>query len=82
MTLAKMSLHYILKEIIENISLKNNLCDLSNFQRPTVTWKLFTGRFINAVVTAHTSSLAEYGCVAISNNFTLGSGMTQYASTN
>ena len=42
----------------------------------------FSGRFINAVMTAHASSIAEYGRVAISNNFTLGSGITQYASTN
>ena len=53
-----------------------------NFQRPTVSWKLFSGRFINAVMTVHASSIAEYGCVAISNNFTLGSSTTQYASTN
>ena len=39
-------------------------------------------RFINAVVTEHVSSIAEYGCVAISNNFTFGSGITQHASTN
>ena len=56
--------------------------DKLNFQRPTVSWKLFSGRFINAVMTAHASSIAEYGCVAISKNFTLGSGITQYASTN
>ena len=53
-----------------------------NFQQPTVTWKLFSSRFINAVMTVHASSIAEYGHVAISNNFTLGSGITQYASTN
>ena len=28
-------------------------------------------------MTAHASSIAEYGCVAISNNFTLGSNITQ-----
>ena len=33
-------------------------------------------------MTAHASSIAKYGRVAISNNFTLGSGITQYASTN
>ena len=32
-----------------------------NFQRPTVSWKLFSSRFINAVMTAHASSIAEYG---------------------
>ena len=53
-----------------------------NFQRPTVSWKLFSGRFLNAVMTAHATSIAEYGRVAISNNFTLGSGILQYASTN
>ena len=31
-------------------------------------------------MTAHASSIAEYGCVAISNNFTVGSGIKQYAS--
>ena len=35
-----------------------------NFQRPTVSWKLFSGRFINAVMTAHASSVAEYSRVA------------------
>ena len=30
---------------------------------------------------AHASSMAEYGLVPIGNNFTLGSGITQYAST-
>ena len=33
-------------------------------------------------MTAHASSIAEYGRIAISNNFTLGSGITQHASTN
>ena len=33
-------------------------------------------------MTAHASSITEYGCVAISNNFTLGSSFIQYASTN
>ena len=53
-----------------------------NFQRLTVSWKLFSGRFVNAVMTVHASSIAEYGFVAIGNNFTLGAGITQYASTN
>ena len=35
-----------------------------------------------AVMTAHASSIAEYGCVAISNNSTLGSCITQFASIN
>ena len=33
-------------------------------------------------MTAHASNIAEFGHVAISNNFTLGSGITQYVSTN
>ena len=53
-----------------------------NFQRSTVTWKLFCDLFIDVVMTAYASRIAEYGRVAISNNFTLGSGITQYASTN
>ena len=32
---------------------------------------MFSGRLINTAMTAHASSIAEYGCVAISNNFTL-----------
>ena len=47
-----------------------------------VSWKLFSGRFINAVMTAHASSIAEYRRVALGNNFTLGSGIIKYASTN
>ena len=47
-----------------------------------VSWKLFSGRFINAIMTAHASSIAEYGRVPISNYFSVGSGITQYASTN
>ena len=38
--------------------------------------------FIDAVMTAHASNIAEFGHVAISNNFTLGSGITQYVLTN
>ena len=55
-------------------------CDVRklNSQRPTVSWKLFSGCFINAVMTTHASSKAEYGCIAISNNFILGSGIKQY----
>ena len=53
-----------------------------NLQRSTVSWRLFSGLFINAVMTVHASSIAEYGRVAISNNFTLGSGITQYAFKN
>ena len=30
-----------------------------NFQRPTISWKLFSGRFINAVMTAHSSSIEK-----------------------
>ena len=48
----------------------------------TVSWKLFSGRFINAEIRAHASGIAEYGRVATRNNFTLGSGITQYASKN
>ena len=33
-------------------------------------------------MTAHAPSIAEYLCVAISNNFALGSSITQYVSTN
>ena len=53
-----------------------------NFQRSTVSWKLFSDRFINEIMTVHASSIAEYVHVAISNNFTLSSDITQYASTN
>ena len=60
----------------------NKLTTKLIFQRPTVSWKLFSGRFINAVMTVHAPSIAEYGCVAVSNNFTLGSGVKQYTSTN
>ena len=49
---------------------------------PTALDKSFSGRFINAVMTAHASIMAEYGHVAFGNNFILGSGVTQYASTN
>ena len=58
------------------------MIDKLNFQRPTVSWKLFSGRLINAVMTTDVKSIAEYGCVAISNNFTLGSGITKCATTN
>ena len=47
-----------------------------------VSWKLFSSHFIDAVMTVHASNIAEFGCVAISNNFTLGSDITQYVSTN
>ena len=47
-----------------------------------VSWKLFSSHFIDAVMTVHVSNIAEFGCVAISNNFTLGSDITQYVSTN
>ena len=53
-----------------------------NFQRPTISWKLFSGRTINAVMTALASRIAEHRHVALSNNFILGSAMTKYASTN
>ena len=43
---------------------------------------MFSGRFINAVMTAHASSIAEYERVAIGSNFTLGSGILQYVSAN
>ena len=33
-------------------------------------------------MTGNPSSIAEYGRVAISSNFTLSSGITQYVSTN
>ena len=33
-------------------------------------------------MTAHASSIAEYWRVVLDTNFTLGSGITQYASTN
>ena len=52
------------------------------FQRLTVSWKLFSGRFINAAMAAHASSIAEYRRAALGNNFTLGSGITKYASPN
>ena len=51
-------------------------------QRSTVNWKLFSGRFISAVMTVHASNIAEYERVAISNNFTLGSGISQDVLTN
>ena len=60
---------------------QNKLCKL-NFQQSTVSWKLFTGQFINVVMTAHAPNIAEYEHVVISNAFTLDSGITQYASTN
>ena len=60
---------------------QSKLCKL-NFQRSTVSWKLFTGQFINVVMTAHAPNIAEYGRVVISTAFTLDSGITQYASTN
>ena len=46
-----------------------------------VNWKLFPGRFTKAVMTVHASSIAEYGRVAIGNNFTLGYCITQYSTT-
>lgn len=52
-----------------------------NFQRSTVTWKLFCDLFIDVVMTAYASRIAEHGRVAISNNYTLDSGFTQYTST-
>ena len=52
------------------------------FQRRTVSSKLFFGGFTNTTMTVHASSIAEYGRVPISNNFSLGSDITQYASTN
>ena len=48
---------------------------------PTVSWKLFSCCFIDAVMTVHASSIAEYGRVAINNNLTLVSGITQYTLT-
>ena len=53
-----------------------------SFQLPTVSWSLFSSRFINAVMTAHASSISKYRRVAIYNNFTLSSCITQNASTN
>ena len=48
--------------------------------------RLFTQSYYNssndAVMTAHLSSIAEYGRVLISSNFILGPGITQYASKN
>ena len=52
-----------------------------SFQRSTVSWKLFSG-IRQAHMIVHTSSIAEHGCVAISNNLDLGSGITHYPSTN
>ena len=49
---------------------------------PAALGKLFSDRFINAVMTAHASSIAEFGHVALGSNFALGSGVTQYALTN
>ena len=46
------------------------------------SWKLFSGHFINAVMTVHVLNITEYGHDAISNNFMLGSGITQYAPAN
>ena len=39
------------------------------------------GRFINSGMTAHASSITEYMSTAISNDFTLGSDITQCTST-
>ena len=63
---------------------KRKLSYISCIKLPTahLSWKLFSGRFINAVMTAHASSIAKYGHVAINNNFTHSSGIEQYAWTN
>ena len=60
---------------------KKSILDIK-FPTVHVSWKLFSGCFINAIMTAHASSIAEYGRVPISNYFTLRSSITQYASRN
>ena len=78
----------ILQIVKDNYLYKSYSCQafnlgILNFQRPPVNWKLFSDRFINVIImTVHASSITEYGRVAISNNFTLGSGITQFTSTN
>ena len=71
----------ILRTKIKSKCWNHVLCKL-NFQRPTVSWKLFSGPSVNELMTADASSFPENGRVTISNNFTLGSGITQQASTN
>ena len=72
------SFDYLLKIIKKYVFYRK-----SNFQRSTVSWKLFFSRFINVVMTAHVSSIRqEYGRIKISNNFTFGSGILQYAMSN
>ena len=84
-------LRFARKKLLGQLFFENNMPDLwdniarenykLNFQQPTVSWKLFSSRFINAVMAAHASRITEYGRAATNNNLTLGSGITQYAST-
>ena len=45
--------------------------DMIRTYGPTVNWKLFSGHFIKAAMTAHVPSITKYACVAISDNFSL-----------
>ena len=65
-----------------NFRMTWRIANILNFQQPTISWKLFSGSSINAVMTAQASIIAEYGYVTISSNFAFGSGITQHASTN
>ena len=53
--------------VLNTFNLNSSPQSLLNFQRPTVSWKLFSDRFINAVMTSHASSIAEYGRVTLGN---------------
>ena len=43
------------------------------------SWKSFFSRFMNAVMSAPASCIAEFRRILVSNNFTLGFVLTQYS---
>ena len=53
---------------------------MKKFKLLTVSWKLFSSRFIIAVMTAHASSIAQNGRVTISNNLATVSVLVSYSS--
>ena len=44
-----------------------------NFRRPKVRWKLFSGRFINAVMTAYVSSISVVAAQSTNRQIQSGS---------
>ena len=63
--------------VLNTFNLNSSPQSWLNFERLTVSWKLFSDRFINAVMTSHASSIAEYGRVTLGNT-----SLSVVASTN